>query len=126
MDAGFYAPAGCRINTGRVPPWIVLNFRSSSPEGLVLFLEGYTKQIYLNRAAAATGGPAWAIRVVNRNGRAAIFLAHAWKLGRSDVGSLEGKGGLGLKMLTPEGPAYWVETTMEITADVVIDAVVIA
>jgi hypothetical protein len=102
-----------------------LNF-CSSPERAVLFLEGYTKQIYLNRAAAATGGPAWAIRVTNRNGRAAVFLAHNWKLGRSNVGSMEGKGGLGLKMLTPEGPAYWIETTMEIDADVAVDAVVIA
>lgn len=84
----------------------------------MLFLQGYLKQIALDRDSAGAGGPAWSIRVTNRNGRTATFLARSWKLNPSDSIQLEGKGGLGERMLTPTGPAYWVETTMEIEADV--------
>ena len=82
----------------------------------MLLLEGYTKQVYLDRASASRGGPGWAIRVTNDRGRRVTFLALSWRLLPS-AGSMRGCGGLD-DMLTPEGPSHWVETTMAIEADI--------
>lgn len=76
----------------------------------MIFLEGYTKQIYLDRALAASGGPGWVIRVVGRS-HVEQFAAWSWRL--RSFAPMEGRGGAG-EMLTPIGPAYWVETTAEI------------
>lgn len=83
----------------------------------MLFLEGYLKQIYIDRSQAAAGGPAWAIRVTNGRGRTATFLARSWKLRPAGAVDLEGKGSLD-DMLTPKGPSHWLETRMEVEADV--------
>ena len=82
----------------------------------MLLLAGYTKQIYLDRSAASCGGPGWAIRVTNRNGRVVTFQAIAWRLLPSE-GTMRGCGGLD-DLLTPEGPSHWVETTMALEASI--------
>lgn len=85
----------------------------------MLLLEGYLKQIALDRDVAALGGPAWSIRVTNVNGQVSTFLAYTWRLRhrRGVAVRLEGKGDRD-RMLTPVGPAYWVETRMAIEADI--------
>lgn len=82
----------------------------------MLILAGYIKQIYLDRTAAASGAPGWAIRVTNRNGRVVTFLAASWRLLPSE-GVMRGCGGLD-DLLTPQGPSHWVETTMAIEASI--------
>jgi len=100
---------GCRIIPGRHLGRVGLL-------SVMLLLPGYTKQIYLDKAAASSGGPGWAIRVTNRNGRTVTFLAVSWRVLLSE-GSIRGCGGLD-DLLTPEGPSHWVETTMAVEAQI--------
>ena len=81
----------------------------------MLFIEGYRKQIYVDRASAASGGPPWSIRVTNARGLTAVFHARSWKLVPGSAGTLEGTGSIDAP-LTPDGPALWVDTTMAIDA----------
>lgn len=78
------------------------------------FPAGPVKRIYLNRAAAAAGEAAWAIRVavdpLFDPGAAVTYLVREWRA----HGACHGRGGLGDAMLTPTGPAYWLETQAEI------------
>jgi hypothetical protein len=83
----------------------------------MLLLEGYLKEIWIDKASTARGGPGWAIRVTNRNGSQVTFLARSWRV--VSIGTdLEGCGGLGDKMLTPDGPSHWVRTRLAIDADI--------
>jgi len=83
----------------------------------MLLLEGYLKQLWIDRDSAARGGPPWAIRVTNGRGRAVTFNALAWRL-RPSPGQLRGAGGPGEGPLLPGGPYYWCETSMAIDADI--------
>lgn len=78
------------------------------------FPAGPTKRIYINRTAAAAGEPAWAIRVdLCAGADMATFTTYLVREWRSD-GACQGRGGLGDAMLTPVGPAFWLETTAEV------------
>lgn len=83
------------------------------------FGEGSLKQIYEDREAALVGAPAWVIRCMANVGGVpvmALYAARSWET-RGD-GGMRSRGH-NEPPLVFGGPARWLETTMELDADVV-------
>jgi hypothetical protein len=73
--------------------------------------QGPLKRIWIDRDSAARGGPAWIVQVrLPMSHAETTFAVSAW----STPGVCFSRGGMGDAMLTPKGPAFWIETNARV------------
>jgi hypothetical protein len=68
---------------------------------------GYPKAIYIDRLAASQGRPAWVVK--------SIPVGHAYSCESFELHGTVVSMGSKDKPLTPEGPAFWLETHEAVT-----------